>query len=205
MQLEEKKITSSLPYYTVGIVWLVCGFVFPLYQWGYLLAGAVASIVAFVASYLVAPKHTLHVEKPVAPTGNETADSHIQITRDSIKRMSLLNLSGSISDKRDQLVSTTTKIQSFVEKYPAKARQLNTFMDYYLVTTVELLEKYAHLVAQGQASEHIQNSKQTIEDTLPVLVIAFEKQLDALFADKALDISAETQVLQNLLNMEGLS
>lgn len=212
MPLEEKKIASPWPYFTVGVVWIVCGFVFPLYQLGFILATLVASIVAFVASYMATPKLTIHVEKQVAPTGNETADAHIQITRDSIKRMSALafaddagNTSQGVSAQRERLVSTTTKIQDFVEKYPAKARQLNTFMDYYLVTTVELLEKYDHLATLGQASENIQNSRQTIVETLPVLVTAFEKQLDALFADKALDISAETKVLQNLLSMEGLS
>ena len=40
---------------------------------------------------------------------------------------------------------------------------------------------------------------------LDTLCAAFDKQLDALFGDEALDISTDITVMENLLAQEGLS
>ena len=40
---------------------------------------------------------------------------------------------------------------------------------------------------------------------METIVSAFDKQLDALFADEALDISTDITVMENLLKQEGLA
>ena len=109
-----------------------------------------------------------------------------------------------IENKVIALHDTTHKIASFIDKYPHKIRGLNKFMDYYLPTTISLLDNYKHLKEQGRTGENITKATQKIEDLLQVLQNAYDNQLDALFEDKALDIDAEVNVLKNILEKEGL-
>jgi len=44
-----------------------------------------------------------------------------------------------------------------------------------------------------------------VEDSLEMIAAAFEKQLDNLFSDQALDISTDIQVLETMMVSEGLA
>ena len=45
----------------------------------------------------------------------------------------------------------------------------------------------------------------TTNSELDTIVLAFEKQLDALFGDQAMDISTDITVLDNMMAREGLT
>ena len=81
---------------------------------------------------------------------------------------------------------------------------LKKMMDYYLPMTVKLLNAYADMDAQPVQGETIQASKREIEATLDTLNLAFEKLLDSVFQDTAMDVSSDISVLQTLLAQEGL-
>ena len=53
--------------------------------------------------------------------------------------------------------------------------------------------------------ETIQASKKEIDATLDTLNLAFEKLLDSVFQDTAMDVSSDISVLQTLLAQEGLT
>ena len=72
-------------------------------------------------------------------------------------------------------------------------------MDYYLPMTVKLLNAYAEMDAQPVQGETILASKKEIEDTLDTLNLAFEKLLDSIFEDTAMDVSSDISVLNTLL------
>ena len=78
-------------------------------------------------------------------------------------------------------------------------------VDYYLPMTVKLLKAYADMDAQPVQGENIQNSKREIEATLDTLNTAFEKLLDSVFQDTAMDVSSDISVLHTLLAQEGLT
>jgi 5-bromo-4-chloroindolyl phosphate hydrolysis protein len=78
-------------------------------------------------------------------------------------------------------------------------------MDYYLPMTVKLLNAYADMDAQPVQGQNIQASKKEIEATLDTLNLAFEKLLDKIFEDTALDVSSDISVLNTLLAQEGLA
>ena len=59
--------------------------------------------------------------------------------------------------------------------------------------------------AQPVQGETIQASKKEIEATLDTLNLAFEKLLDDLFRDSAMDVSSDISVLNTLLAQEGLT
>lgn len=77
-------------------------------------------------------------------------------------------------------------------------------MDYYLPTTVKLLDAYKELDAQPIQGENIQKSKKEIEAALDTLSTAFEKLLDSVFKEMAWDVSTDISVLHTVLAQEGL-
>ena len=59
--------------------------------------------------------------------------------------------------------------------------------------------------AQPVQGENIQNSKREIEATLDTLDQAFQKLLDELYQETAMDISSDISVLNAMLAREGLT
>ena len=88
---------------------------------------------------------------------------------------------------------------------PEVVPDLKKMMDYYLPMTVKLLNAYADMDTQPVQGDTIQASKREIEETLDTLNLAFEKLLDELFEDTALDVSSDISVLQTMLAQEGLT
>ena len=110
-----------------------------------------------------------------------------------------------ISAKMDRMEETVRRIFRRAETNPEIVPDLKKLMDYYLPMTVKLLTAYADMDAQPVQGETIQTAKREIEDTLDTLNLAFEKLLDDLFRDTALDVSSDITVLQTLLAQEGLT
>ncbi len=110
-----------------------------------------------------------------------------------------------VSAKIDRMEHIVRQIFRRVETDPGSIPDLKKLMDYYLPMTVKLLNAYADMDAQAVQGETIQASKREIEETLDTLNLAFEKLLDDLFQDTALDVSSDISVLQTLLAQEGLT
>ena len=110
-----------------------------------------------------------------------------------------------MSDKISRLEAVSAKIFEQAKSDPDKLPQMRKFMDYYLPTSLKLLNTYAELDNQGVEGENISESKRRIEQTMDTLVKAFENQLDRLFASDALDVSTDIDVMQNMLRADGLT
>ena len=78
-------------------------------------------------------------------------------------------------------------------------------MSYYLPTTIKLLTAYDQMSRQGVSGENITGTMEKVEGMMSSIVQAFEKQLDSLFGDEAMDISTDITVLENMMAREGLS
>ncbi len=109
-----------------------------------------------------------------------------------------------MSAKIDRIEEITGKILDYQRKYPAKAGQLRNFLNYYLPTTLKILRAYAQLEEQGIEGENISAAKARIEGMMDKVVEGFEKQLDKLFQNDALDISSDVAVLEKMLENDGL-
>lgn len=110
-----------------------------------------------------------------------------------------------ISNKIDRMEQIVRKIFRQAELHPEVIPDLKKLMDYYLPMTVKLLNAYAEMDAQTVQGENILSSKREIEATLDTLNRAYEKLLDELFEDMALDVSSDISVLNTLLAQEGLT
>lgn len=110
-----------------------------------------------------------------------------------------------ISGKISRIETIVQMIFTRAEAHPEIVPDLKKLMDYYLPMTVKLLNAYAEMDAQPIQGENIQNAKREIEATLDTLNTAFEKLLDSIFKETALDISSDISVLQTILAQEGLT
>ena len=88
---------------------------------------------------------------------------------------------------------------------PSDVPQIRKFLDYYLPTTIKLLNAYDRMGDQGIEGTNLSKSMQSIEDMLDTAIEAFKKQLDSLFANQALDIETDISVMNQMLAREGLS
>ena len=109
-----------------------------------------------------------------------------------------------MSAKISRLEAVSARIFEQIQDDPDKLPQLRKFMDYYLPTSLKLLDTYAELDAQGVEGANITESKTRIERSMDTLVTAFENQLDKLFQDDALDVSADIEVMEKMLSADGL-
>ena len=97
------------------------------------------------------------------------------------------------------------RIFKLIEEDEAKRDAAGTFLNYYLPTTLKLLNTYDRMGAQGVSGGNIGATMERVENIMGTIVTAFEKQLDSLFGDQALDISTDITVLDNMMAREGLS
>ena len=104
-----------------------------------------------------------------------------------------------------RLQQVSEKIFAQVKEEPAKLPQIRRFMDYYLPTTLKLLNAYDRASSAGISGENVDATKAKVSGMMKTIVTAFEKQLDALYGTEALDISTDITVLENMMAREGLT
>lgn len=110
-----------------------------------------------------------------------------------------------ISAKLFLLEGIIEKIFNYVELHPEQLPQIQKFMDYYLPTTLKLVNTYKDFDNQPVQGENITAAKNEIESTLDTINLAFGKLYDNLFSTVAMDVSTDISVLQTLLAQEGLT
>ena len=221
-----KKVKRSvIPIYAVGAVWLVFGLFLPLYRPIHYIAAALASVLAYLLARALCPDRVYETPEPEprqAPqpppraqkpeqnvsAGDPEIDALIQERDRAVSEMRRLNDAiedPTVSAQIDHLEATTKKIIAYVVEHPKKLPQIRKLLNYYLPTTLKLLNAYDRMGSAGISGENIDGAMGKIETMMDTVVKAFDKQLDALFADEALDISTDITVMENLLAQEGLS
>ena len=109
-----------------------------------------------------------------------------------------------VKQKINELMSVSDKIVRDAIDDPTDVPQIRKFLDYYLPTTIKLLNAYDRMGAQDVQGENITGSMQRIEDMLDTTIEAYKKQLDALFANQAADIQMDIEIMNGMLAREGL-
>ncbi len=111
----------------------------------------------------------------------------------------------SVKAKIRELINVSDKIIEDAVNDPSDVPQIKKFLDYYLPTTIKLLNAYDRMGSQGIEGENISGTMQSIEEMLDTAVGAYKKLLDSLFANQALDVETDIQVMNTLLKREGLA
>lgn len=200
---------SVIPIYIAAGVWLVCCLLLPMYRlWHYLVYAAVTVGAYFLGRKLFPGKVEEVPEPEKAPdSGDPEVDKLIEQGRLELKK--LRGLGDAIRETRvtnavEELETLTEKIFTALEQDPSRLGRTRKFLNYYLPTTVQLLERYQTLERQQAQGENISEAMDRIEQMLEKVKTAYEKQLDALYEADALDITADIQVMEQIMASEGL-
>lgn len=204
------------PFYAVAAAALGYALLFPLYRpIHFALLAAISLAVFFCVTQLckgAAPKAAPEETKAEAkeeekPTGNAELDKALKDGRLALAEMRRLDegiADPGISADIVRLEQVSQKIFDYVKEHPEKLPQIGKFMDYYLPTTLKLLNAYDRAAAAGVEGENINSLLKRVEGMMRTIVSAFEKQLDALFGSENLDISTDITVLETMMAREGL-
>ncbi len=224
-----KKKRSALPIYAIGIVWLL--YAGKLNTFRGILSCAVVSAIVYAILRIVLPgKKTDEPPKAAAPEQpqpkqaekkpepqpepepEEKLPPELQSVIYQGKRAiaAIRRLNDEIPDERisaqiDLIERLTAQIFDCVRKNPKKLSQIRQFLNYYLPTTIKLMEQYVTLQNQSLKTENITEGMQKIEDLLDKVIIAFQRQLDALFEADVVDITADIRVMEQMMASEGLT
>lgn len=201
------------PFYAVAAIWLGYSFVLGFHNfWDYLVV-ILLSVVVFRWLNTASPVDENTAEKAEErkkpeSTGNAELDKMIKDGEMAISEMRRLN--DSIEDEKisadiERLEKSSKAIFEQVKASPEKLPQIRKFMDYYLPTTLKLLNAYDRMSATGISGENIDTTKAKVEAMMTTIVSAFEKQYDALFGADALDISTDITVLETMMAREGFA
>ncbi|MEG2017803.1 MAG: 5-bromo-4-chloroindolyl phosphate hydrolysis family protein [Clostridium sp.] len=208
--MKEEIFKPPYGFYAAGFISLIYGFIFPLYRWYDFIIVIILSIATFTLTNKLVPSKKILVpikEKPIL-SGNADVDSIINNGISYLKEIREAN--DKISDSKlsaeiFRMEKATDKIFRYIAKHPKESPQIRKFMNYYLPTSLKLLNSYISLKEQSIAGDNIHKTVSNIEGILSTIADAFEKQLDNLFADQALDISTDITVLEGMLAQEGLT
>lgn len=205
-------------YYITGIVALIIGCSAKnFYDIPSFLAMAVILLAVYFLSSKIfrgkwilepIPEEPKPEPEPPRATGNAEVDKVVEEGTAYLRRLrkadeAIENEEISAAIVRMQEVSF--RIFAYICDHPQKVGQIRKFMNYYLPTTLKLLDSYDRMSRQDVKGENITQSMTEIERIMQTIVLAFEKQLDALFQDEAMDISTDITVLESMLTQEGIS
>ena len=203
---------SPVPLYLAAAVWAAWALFGPMYAWWHFLLAAACSVgvwrlgrLAFRDRVLVLPDPEPELEPEPQP---QPQPDPLTAERDralgELRRLNDSIEDPAISQQISHMEEVTGKIFAVVARQPEKLPQIRRFLNYYLPTTLKLLTAYDRMDEAGVAGTNIDGAMGKIEAMLGRVSQAYDRQLDALFADEALDISTEITVMEQMLAREGL-
>ena len=222
MARHNRKKRHTSPIYTFAGVWLVAACFLPMYRlWALLLTLGLSSFCAYLMGKHAAKKEQKQAEAPAAeaqPAQQKTAapqksygpeiDPILQEGNRALSEMGRIYMSVQdveVRKKINELMRITDKITQDAIHDPSDIPQIKKFMNYYLPTTIKLLNAYDRMSAQGIEGENLDKSMKNINDMLDQAIEAYKKRLDSLFENQALDIETDIEVMNQMLAREGLS
>lgn len=210
--MKKKKVRSVVPIYAFAGTWLAYALIFPLYElWHFIAALAASILVSALAGRIFKPRFIDIPEPEPEPEPEPTYGSEIDeiIAEGKVAQKEMGRLYNSIAEpsiraKISELMRISDKIVEDAIHDPSDVPQIKRFLSYYLPTTIKLLNAYDRMSTQGIEGENITGTMTRIEDMLGTAVDAYKKQLDSLFANQALDIETDIEVMNAMLAREGL-
>lgn len=216
-----KKQRSVVPVYLIALWWAIGGFGLRIHKISQFVLWIAVSVVIFFVGRLIWKDRTIIAQEPEPTPQPEPApqpepeskpeDPEVVALRQerdrAIGEMRRLNDSIEdpvVSEQIDHIELVTGKIFGYVMEHPDKKGQIRRFLNYYLPTTIKLLNAYDRLDEAGISGTNIDGAKGKISELMATIVKAFDKQLDALFQGEVMDINAEIKVLESILTGDGL-
>ena len=222
MSRRKKKQRSTAPIYTFAILWLIMCTVTPVFKLGWLIA---AVVIAGAGAYLAGrragkkaaneaaaaeetEKAKAEQAAPAKKSYGPEIDPIIEEGNRALSEMGRLYMSikdPEIRQKRNEIMRITDKITQDAIADPSDIPQIKKFQSYYIPTTIKLLNAYDRMSAQGIQGENLDKTMKNITEMLDTAIEAYKNLLDSLFANQALDIETDIDVMNKMLAREGLA
>lgn len=151
---------------------------------------------------------TSYGEKKRKRTGDKDIDALLDEEEKAIGEMRRLDKAirdEKVSAQIVHLEDVTSKIVNCIVEKPKKRSQVKKFFGYYLPTTLKLLNSYDRMDELGISGTNIDGTKGSIETLLDTALAAFDKELDSLYGDEAIDVTSDIKVMENMLAQDGLT
>lgn len=205
--MKEVKKPSVIPIYGIAAVWLLYCLIFPMYSIWHVVICAALSVAAFFILRKFFPGTVELVEEPVS-TGDAERDALLADGKIAVRELDAL--SGRISKpevaaKVCEIRELTQKLYDDVRKDPGDFKPARRFLDYYRPTTETLLTRYVELQNSTVDAQNIESAKQRIENMLDSIITAYGKELNSLYENDLVDITADIQVMEKKMAAEGLT
>jgi len=214
MQQKKKQARSkayTAAFIAAGIAVVLFSLIFKLYRWQhYIIATGVAILVGRIISIMAQGVDTgkkAPAQQPIPKTGDAAVDSLVQKGQEmllQIREENDLIPDPELSRQMEQLDDVANRIFRTVAEQPQKAPQIRRFMDYYLPTTLKMLQGFRKMDERKVEGENAESTRWQIRQAMDVVLKAFNKQLDTLYQDDLLDISTDIDVLETMLRQDGL-
>lgn len=199
---------SPGPLYLAAAVWVLWAIFGPMYAWWHFLLAAACSVAAWLLGRKLFPDRVLIVPDEEPQVRDPEPEDPLLLERQralsELRRLNDNIKDETISAQISHMEEVTGKIFDLVAQDRSKLPQIRRFLNYYLPTTLKLLNAYDRMDQAGVEGANIEGTMGKIGAMLDQICTAFDKQLDALFADEALDISTDITVLEQMLAREGL-
>ena len=199
----KKKIKSAIPIYAAAAVWLLLGLICPkmlLKMWFWPIAGALSA-----AAYLIAER--FFPGREALQSGDRDVDALIEQGKMQLARLKAANDAiddADISANLDRMTNAGDAIFDVLARDPKQMQAVRKFMNYYLPTADKLMESFRLMRDTTPVSDNMARAMESIRRSLAMIADAFEKQLDNLYGDRALDIETDIDVLETLMRADGL-
>lgn len=214
MQQRKRKTKGFVPALLVGgIALAVYALIFPFYRWQhFLIGGGIALLLARIVFIMsqgvdVSKEAPVQQQQEIPKTGDSAVDSLVEKGQAMLREIRQVNdqiPDESLSAQMDQLDDVANRIFRTVADQPGKAPQIRRFMDYYLPTTLKMLQGYRKMDERQVSGTEADATRSQIRRAMDVVLKAFDKQLHALYQDDMLDISTDIEVMETMLRQDGL-
>ncbi|MDR0424987.1 MAG: 5-bromo-4-chloroindolyl phosphate hydrolysis family protein [Clostridiales Family XIII bacterium] len=207
--LSQSNMWSVAPIVAFVGVWMNAATFLDLSVTADLAVAAVVSVALPLIMFIALPRCKKLVEteikpEPVQPyrTGDADIDEKMNEAAGHIAelgRLAKLLASSEIGARLNVVSGIAQEILQHLKDHPEKIKNSRQFMNLYLPSSINVFSEYAALSAQPVKTSNIIAALKRIDEFSGRAVLIFRSELDNLYMDKAVDISAEISVMEAMV------
>jgi len=174
-----------------------------------LISGFLSFLIALLV-YLITYKlltliGTLKNNPEKSPLQNNSIDETVSESLKKLRQIrssTILIKNNESAAKIKDICSTGIEIMDHLKKNPQDLRKAKPFLNYYLVTTEKIVNRYTELCGKKDRSGEIEQAILNVESVLESINETYKKQLKNLLEDDLLDLNVEISVLEKTMKLE---
>ena len=191
---------SAIPVYGAALVFLLWGLISPIYRLWAIALACITSAGAYLGLKLAFPGRD-------ETAGDPELDAEITKGRETLARFRAAASragDGDLQEKLNRIAAAGEAITEEIVRDPKDRDAANTFYGYYLPALDKLLNYYVSFLSAGRG-ENVSEGRRRIENSLGMVAEAFEKQLDKMYKNEAMDVKTDIALMETMLRMDGLA